>query len=166
MAIQMQDERHFVYFGKTAMERIIQELYQLTPSNGNLPDYLRNYLTGMWYTKLVEDRIKILSAWMIINYIDSKVPQILFTKIRGDPNLPAGKVAMICNGIPLPGSSDSKPARVLIRKNKEDPDGYRWIDVNIQKPSVDTIKTSRTITDSKRKFSPSDQKIEVELIHY
>ena len=75
-------------------------------------------------------------------------------------------LAMICDGIPLPGSSKSKPARVLIRKNKDDPNGYKWIDVIIQKPSVTTITTSRIRSENQRKFSPSEQKIEVELIHY
>ena len=41
MAIQMQDPTHLVYFGKAAMGRIILNLYQLTPSHGTLPDYLR-----------------------------------------------------------------------------------------------------------------------------
>ena len=103
---------------------------------------------------------------MIVRYCDSKVPQILFTKIRGDPNLPAGKVAMICDGIPLPGSSNPKPVRVLIRKNKDDPNGYKWIYANIQKPSITKITTSRIRPENQRKFSPSEQKIEVELIHY
>ena len=166
MAIQMQDPTHLVYFGKAAMERIILNLYQLVPSEGTLPDYLRNYLTGMWYTNMEENKIKILSAWMIVKYCDSEIPQILFTKIRGDPNLPAGKVAMICDGIPLHGSFNPQKARVLIRKNKDDPNGYEWINVYVQKPTITTISTSRIKSENQSKFSPSEQKIDVEFIHY
>ena len=172
MAIQMQDPNHMVYCGKQAMERLIQDLYRVEDNRcqllhqGNLSDHLRNYLTGTWSTKVEEDRIKILSAWMIVRYWDCRTPQILFTKITGDPNLPAGKVSLISEGIPLPGNNDSQPGKVLIRKDKEDPNGFEWIEVRVHRTSVNTITTTHVKADNEGMKEQNEHAIGLVLSHY
>ena len=173
MAIQMQDPNHMVYCGKQAMERLIFDLYHAENNRcqmlrqGNLVDHLRNYLTGIWSTKAEGHRRKILSPWMIVRYWDCRTPQILFTKITGDPNIPAGKVSLISEGIPLPGNNDSQPGKVLIRKDKEDPNGFEWRQVRVHRTSVNTITaTPAKASNVKEIKEQNEHTIGLVLSHY
>ena len=103
---------------------------------------------------------------MIVKYFDCKTPLINFTKITGDPNLPAGKVSLISEGIPLPGNNDSQPGKVLIRKDKEDPNGFEWIEVRVHRTSVNTITTTHVKADNERKKEINDEAIGLVLGHY
>ena len=160
----------FLYCGKAAMERIIHDLYQAKLQNRHLlnqdmlSDHLRNHLTGLWNIELKEGKVKCLSAWMIVKLWDYKIPKILFTKITGDQNLPAGKVSIQMDGIPLPGDGNSWPGKVLIRKDKQDPKGFKWIDVNIQRPSSNKITTILKSENAKNNATDA-QNIQVELTH-
>jgi hypothetical protein len=171
MTIEMDDQGRSIYCGKAAMERIILDLYQVQLQNRNLlnqetlSDHLRNNLTGLWSIELKEDKVKSLSAWVIIKYSDYKIPKILFTKITGDHNLPAGKVTLQTSGIPLHGNGESWPGKVLIRKDKNDPNGFEWIDVSIQRPSLNKITTTLDKNDSYNSSSDA-QNIQLELTRY
>ena len=171
MTIEMDNKGRSIYCGKSAMERIILDLYQVQLKNRNmlnqetLSAHLRHNLTGLWNIELKEDKVKSLSAWMIIKYSDYKIPKILFTKITGDHNLPAGKVTLQTNGIPLPNNGDSWPGKVLIRKDKNDPNGFKWIEVSIQRPSLNKIITTLDKNDMYLN-SPDAQNIQLELTRY
>ena len=171
MTIEMDNQGRSIYCGKAVMERIILDLYQVQLNNKKLlnqqtlPDHLRNNLTGLWSIELKEDKVKSFSAWMIVKYSDYKIPKILFTKITGDHNLPAGKVTLQTYGIPLPGSGDSWPGKILIRKDKNDPNGFEWINVSIQRPSLNKIITTSDKNDTSNN-SPEAQNIQIELTHY
>ena len=102
---------------------------------------------------------------MIVKYCDHNIPKILFTNITGDQNLPAGKVSIQTDSIPLPSNNKSWPGKVLIRKDKSDPNGFEWIDVMIQRPSLDKIRTTLDANDSFN-TSTDSQNVELELTHY
>ena len=172
MAIQMQDPNHMVYCGNQAMERLIFDLYHAENNRcillrqGNLVHHLRNYLTGVWSTNVEGHRRKILSPWMIVRYWDCRTPQILFTNITGDPNIPAGKVSLISEGIPLPGNNDSQPGKVLIRKDKEDPNGFEWIEVRVHRTSVNTITATPVRASNEEIKDQNEHNIGLVLSHY
>ena len=170
----IQTENHwksrFIYCGKAAMERIINDLYQVRLQNRHLlnqdtlSDHLRNHLTGLWSIELKEGKVKCLSAWMIVKLWDYKIPKILFTKITGDQNLPAGKVSIQMDGIPLPGDGNSFDGKVLFRKDKNNPNGFDWIKVIIQRPSSNKMIT--TLGNDNANINSTDaQNAQVELTH-
>ena len=169
--VENQLKSRFIYCGKAAMERIIQDFYQVKLQNRHLliqdtlSDHLRNNLTGLWNIEVNEGKVKCLSAWMIVKLWDYSLPKILFTKITGDQNLPAGKVSIQMDGIPIPGDGKSWLGKVLIRKDKNDPNGFEWIDVSIQRPSLNKITTTLDKNDSYNSSSDA-QNIQLELTRY
>jgi hypothetical protein len=160
----------FIYCGQAAMERIIQDLYQVKLQNRHLliqdtlSDHLRNNLTGLWNIEVDEGKVKCLSAWMIVKLWDYSLPKILFTKITGDQNLPAGKVSIQMDGIPIPGDGKSWSGKVLIRKDKNDPNGFKWIDAKIQRPFSNKIITTLD-NDNANDSASNAHKTQVELTH-
>ena len=187
MAISVDRERkpsilsptqHFVYCGRAATDRIIFDLFHERHSRCQvldqslLSDHLRSYLHGTWDIRIAENRHKILSAWMLIKYWEHNIsefnqkhtrkaaePTLLFTKITGDPKLPAGKVSMRGSGILLPGNNESIDGEVLIRR---DVDNFDWVPVKITRPNATSIITKLA---TEEKFLEATKEVEIELTH-
>ena len=90
--------------------------------------------SGLWIGQY--HGVELLSARVVIEH---GVPKVCFTKVTGDPNVPAGRISLKTEGIPVPGSKTSTTGLIQMRDKIDDQDGFYWGDMSVVMPNLNTI---------------------------
>lgn len=82
---------------------------------------------------------ELLSACVIIEHGN---PKLCFRKVTGDPNVPAGRIYIKTEGVPLPRSKTSTKGSMQMRSDIESLDAFYWGNVSLVMKTLNTIVIS------------------------
>jgi hypothetical protein len=148
-AIKMPGRGHFIFYGENTVKSIIKHMHvnrlneSLSLQTSALSKISRhdflNYFSqfqGIWSADYAHGD-ELFSSRIVIENV---VPKVCFTKITGDPNVPAGRISVKTEGVPVVGSNTSTKGFLQVRGDICDPNGFSWEDIELEFPSPNIIR--------------------------
>jgi len=148
-AIKVPGHGNFVFYGKNTVNAIINSIPVnrlkdiLSIERSALSDMSRsdffNYVgqfQGIWSANYGIHGLELFSSRIVI---ENGSPKVCFTKITGDPNVPAGRISVKTEKVPVVGSKTSTKGFMQIRCDISNPSGFSWEDIEVEFPSHNSI---------------------------
>ena len=98
-------------------------------------------LSGLWNLNLLHG-VEFLSARVVLEAgcLKHGCPKVCFTKVTGDPEVPAGRISIKTEGLLVPESKSNIKGSRQLRNDINDQDGFFWSDASIRMLTLDKIK--------------------------
>ena len=154
LAFKLPGRGHFAFFGESSIKSVLVNLYKKhlkenpPPENTTTPDdaqldFLKNIhqLTGLWNLNLLHG-VEFLSARVVLEAgcLEHGCPKVCFTKVTGDPEVPAGRISIKTEGLLVPESKSTIKGSRQLRNDIDGQDGFFWSDASIRMLTLDKIK--------------------------
>ena len=147
-AVKMPGHGNFIFYGENTVKLMVEDMHikrlNVCPSletsaiskisRSDVFSYF-NQFQGIWSADYGHG-IELFCSRIVI---EKGSPKVCFTKITGDPNVPAGRISFKTEGVPVVGSNTSTKGFLQIRGDITNPNGFSWEDIEIEFPSPNSI---------------------------